>query len=286
MSNGLLYIAGLVALALAALFAVPYFVDWNGYRGVFEEEASRILGREVRVGGNVNVRLLPAPFVRFEKLRIADTAGTTGEPFFRAESFTMRLSVPPLLKGIIEANEIELKQPVLRLAVDAEGGGNWRMLSINPGTLPFVPAGVTLQSVKIKDGVVALQGPKGAGFAEIEGLNGELKADSIEGPFSFKGTAPWQGADREIRIATDAADAEGAIRFKAAVRGTKQGNTYTVDGRIFDLKGHPRFDGDVAAKVELDATHLPVSAPVPAHPAKGSGYRSDSRRGWRAMPRA
>ena len=76
MSNGLLYIAGLVSLALAALFAVPYFIDWNGYRGVFEEEATRILGREVRVGGNVNVRLLPAPFVRFDKLRIADTSGT------------------------------------------------------------------------------------------------------------------------------------------------------------------------------------------------------------------
>ena len=27
MSNGLLYIAGLISLALAALFAVPYFVD-------------------------------------------------------------------------------------------------------------------------------------------------------------------------------------------------------------------------------------------------------------------
>ncbi len=59
MSNGLLYIAGLISLALAALFAVPNFVDWNGYRGVFEEEATRILGREVRVGGDVNVRFLP-----------------------------------------------------------------------------------------------------------------------------------------------------------------------------------------------------------------------------------
>ena len=187
MSNGLLYIAGLIALALAALFAVPYFIDWNGYRGVFEEEATRILGREVRVGGNVNVRLLPAPFVRFDKLRIADTSTATGEPFFRAESFTMRLSVPPLLKGIIEANEIELKRPVLRLAVDSQGSGNWRSLSITPGTLPFVPADVTLQSVRIVDGVVALQGPKGIGFAELKGLNGELKAEFDRGPVLLQG---------------------------------------------------------------------------------------------------
>ncbi len=269
MSNGLLYIAGLVALVLAALFAVPYFIDWNGYRGVFEEEATRILGREVRVGGNVNVRFLPAPFVRFDKVRIADTSTTTGEPFFRTDSFTMRLSVPPLLKGIIEANEIELKKPVLSLAVDSEGGGNWRSLSIAPGMLPFVPADVTLQSVKIEDGVVALHGPKGIGFAQLKGLNGELKAETIEGPFSFKGTANWQGTDQELRLATSPVEADGDIRFKATVRGAARGNTYTVDGRVLDFKGHPRIEGAVTAKLELDASQMPHAADAkPAQPGE------------------
>ncbi len=274
MSNGLLYIAGLLTLALAALFAVPYFIDWNGYRGVFEEEATRILGREVRVGGDVNVRLLPAPYVRFDKLRIADPSATTGEPFFRADSFTMKLSVPPLLKGILEANEVELKRPILRLAVDADGGGNWRTLSIAPGTLPFVPADISLQSVRIKDGMVALQGPKGSEFAQLDGLNGELKADSIEGPFSFKGTASWQGAPRELRIATGAVDPDGAIRFKSIVR-AERGNTYSVDGRLVDLKGRPHLEGEMTAKFDLDAAaaEAPAATPNPApdgagHPAK------------------
>lgn len=268
MSNGLLYIAGLVALALAALFAVPYFIDWNGYRGVFEEEASRILGREVRVGGNVNVRLLPAPFVSFDRLRIADTTGTTGEPFFRAEAFTMRLSVPPLLKGIIEANEIELQRPVLNLALDAQGGGNWRSFSITPGTLPFVPADVTLQSVKISDGVVTMHGPKGAEFARLDGLNGELKAESIDGPFSFKGTAEWKGEDREFRVATAAADADGNFRFKSTVRGPGAGTVYAIDGSVIDLKGHPRVNGEVTAKLELDASQMPQRQAAAETPAE------------------
>ena len=51
MNNALLFIGGLLVVTLAALFAVPHFVDWNGYRGVFEEEASKVLGRDVRVGG-------------------------------------------------------------------------------------------------------------------------------------------------------------------------------------------------------------------------------------------
>jgi len=125
MNNALLYIGGLLVVALAALFAVPYFIDWNRYRGVFEEEASRVLGRDVRVGGAVNLRLLPAPYVRFEKLKIADAGDESGESFFRAESFTMWLSVPPLLKGVLEANKVELKRPVVKLVTNDTGGGNW-----------------------------------------------------------------------------------------------------------------------------------------------------------------
>jgi len=265
MSNGLLYIAGLVSLALAALFAVPYFVDWNGYRGVFEEEATRILGREVRVGGNVNVRFLPSPYVSFEKLRIADPSGSTGEPLFRAESFTMRLSAPPLLKGVIEANEIVLEKPFVRLAVDSEGGGNWRSLSIAPGSLPFVPTGVTLQSVKINDGTIAMHGPKGIGFAEVGGLNGELKADSIDGPFSFKGTANWADGVREVRIATGATEPSGGIRFKATVRGdSSTASVYAIDGRFDDLKGRPRIDGEITAKLPLPSELAEAGQSEPA----------------------
>jgi uncharacterized protein involved in outer membrane biogenesis len=101
MNNALLYLGGILITALAVLFAAPRFVDWNSYRGIFEEEASRILGREVRVGGAVNVRLLPAPFVSFEKLRIADVGDGGGNSIIRVESFTMWLSVPPLLRGVL-----------------------------------------------------------------------------------------------------------------------------------------------------------------------------------------
>ena len=105
----------------------------------------------------------------------------------------MRLSIPPLLKGIIEANEIELKRPELRLAFDAEGGGNWRMFSITPGTLPFVPKDVSLQSVKIKDGVVALQGPKGTGVAAARGTERRAQGRFHRRPLCLQGHRPVAG---------------------------------------------------------------------------------------------
>ena len=46
---------------LSALFAAPLFIDWNDYRPVFETQATKLLGRQVKVGGNVHLVLLPAP---------------------------------------------------------------------------------------------------------------------------------------------------------------------------------------------------------------------------------
>jgi uncharacterized protein involved in outer membrane biogenesis len=94
-------VAVFVITVMAALFTVPYFIDWNGYRGVFEEEASRLLAREVRVGGAVNLHLLPTPYVRLEKVRIAENAVNLEASFFRADSVTIRLAVAPILRGAI-----------------------------------------------------------------------------------------------------------------------------------------------------------------------------------------
>lgn len=251
MNNALTVVGTLLIAALAALFAVPYFIDWNGYRGVFEEEASRVLGRDVRVGGKVNLRLLPTPYVRFERVGIADTTGLTGEPIFRAETFTMWLSVPPLLKGVMEARQVELKRPIVTVAVDAQGRGSWGGLKLTTGSLPFVPANVTLQSMRVSDGAINVQRAGGTTLAVVSGIEGEVESDTLQGPYRFKGTAEWRGAQREIKLATAPPDADGAVRFKAVVRAPETWNTYVFDGRLIELLTLPRVEGDLSAKIGL-----------------------------------
>ncbi len=251
MNNALLYLGGFLVVVFAALFAVPTFIDWNGYRGVFEEEASKVLGRDVRVGGAVNVRLLPTPYVRFEKVRLADLTGQTGEPFVRVESFTMRLAATPLLRGVLEANEIELTRPVLTLALDGKGGGNWSSIQIKPGALPFVPQNVALHSVKLIDGVLALYNPDAQPVARVEAINGEFSAEALNGPFKFKGRATWSGETHDIKFATTAPEADGSVRIKAASRAGNSTNTFTLDGKIEDFSGKPRLTGELAAKLAV-----------------------------------
>lgn len=258
MNNALVYLGGILITVLAVLFAVPRFVDWTSYRGVFEEEASRFLGREVRVGGAVNVRLLPAPYVSFERLRIADVGDDGGTSIIRVESFTMWLSVPPLLRGVLEAHRVELKRPVVTLAANAEGSGNWRSLSLSPSTLPFAPKDVALQSVRIEDGAVIVHGPARQDLARFEDINGELNAEALEGPYKFKGHVSWGGVPRLLRLATAKRDANGDIRFKAAVDVAASGNGYVLDGRLSDLANTPKLEGDLTAKLALGATQAAV----------------------------
>lgn len=249
MNNGLLFLGGLLVAIFAALFAVPAFVDWNSYRGVFEEEASKVLGRDVRVGGNVNLKILPVPYVRFEKIRIASVTGQTGEPFVRADSFTMWLSVAALLRGVLEASQIELEKPVLSLAVDDKGVGNWTTLELRPGDLPFVPRDVALRSVQITDGAVSIYNATSEPIGTVDGINGQFSADGLKGPFRYKGAASWGGADHDVKFATDVPAADGAFALKLSARADRSPNIFTLDGRVSDISEKAMIKGRWTGKL-------------------------------------
>ncbi|MEM1371901.1 MAG: AsmA family protein, partial [Pseudomonadota bacterium] len=252
MNTFLMWLGGVLIAILAALFTVPHFIDWNGYRGVFEEEASRLFGRDVRVGGSVNVRLLPTPYVNFEKLRVADTSGVIGAPLFAADSFTMWLDVPPLLKGIFEARRVELQRPVVRLAVDRSGTPNWTTLEFRPGALPFVPADVTLNSVEIIDGQVAYDAADVGTLAQLDAINGTLATQGLRGPVSFRGFADIAGDTREVRLSTTEISPQGDTRLKATVRQPDGSASHTIEATATALFEDPVFAGALTSTTRLD----------------------------------
>ncbi len=242
MNNFLLTLAAIIVFVLSALFAVPPFIDWNAYRGTFEEEVSRLLDREVRVQGRVSVSVLPVPFVSFEKVRIADQTGIAGS-FIRAEQFKMWLSVPPLLSGVIEARQIELEKPVLRLRIQEDGTGNWQSLRIRESNLAFLPSDVALNSMVIDDGTVVFEHHTGEEITQISNLTGELSGAALRGPYKFIGTASAGDATQEIRFSTAPLEADGNIRFRGTVRDEKAGLSHTIDAALNEPLGRSRIEG-------------------------------------------
>jgi uncharacterized protein involved in outer membrane biogenesis len=247
-NNLLIAIAVFVITVAGALFAVPHFIDWNSYRSIFEEEAKNVIGRDVQVDGDVKLYLLPTPYFSLGKVRIADASANLTEHFFKAESLSIKLSIPPLFRGTVEAHEIEFQNPVLRVALDANGRWNWQSLAQALRSAGYVPANVALTSVRIRDGVLALHGPDGIESARLDKLNGVLSAPALDGPYRFRGDFTSAGVKREIRLATAAPEADGKVPFRVSLHLPDAGWSYALDARAIDLMGKTRLEGELTVR--------------------------------------
>ena len=257
MNSILLFLAGLLALALSALFAAPYFVDWNDYRDVFEAQASKLIGRKVDVGGDVSLALLPTPVLRFETINVADAKGGFDTPFASARSFTVWLSVPPLLRGTIEARSVEIDQPVINLRIARDGTGNWSDLGGEAADLPFLPKNVALNSVLIDTATINVWRGRAEPSSVIEKLNGELSARSLQGPYKFTGQYELDGKPLDLRFSTGKREDNGDFRLKASVRNPENKDTFTIDGAVRGLRKIPAFKGKFRGRLadKLADTH-------------------------------
>ncbi len=242
-------VLGAVAMMLiavfAAAFAAPYVVDWNEYRTVFEAQASKLAGRPVRVEGDVGLTILPVPEVRFRKVSIADASGDFEKPSATARAFRIRLSIPPLLRGEIEARKIELDRLALRLGLDENGQVIWPRLGDVADGLPFVPADVSLKSVSLNEASLEIASADAPARWRVEGVSGELSAESLRGPFRFAGRAVIGEDARDVQLSIGRMDGDGAMPVKFVSRADHA--VYRADGKLRALDGGPEFAGQVSA---------------------------------------
>ncbi|HRK19952.1 MAG TPA: AsmA family protein, partial [Hyphomicrobiaceae bacterium] len=248
--NTLLSIIGaILVFVLGTLFAVPHFVDWNQYRGIIEEEASRAVGRDVRIGANVHVRLLPTPSIRLEDVRIADTAALTGDPIFRTAEVSAKLAISPLLRGAVEVSEIELVQPVVRLVVDDGGVGNWQSLAGSAPGLSYLPSNISLNTVIVSNGKLVLYSDGGRRERLVlDAIAGDVSTPGPSSPHRFKGRVSLGGSSYDVRGQLTEADGQGSRRVSMTAR-SDAGGTTRFEGRTETIAGLPAVKGEVVANI-------------------------------------
>lgn len=253
--NTLLSIIGaILVLVLGTLFSVPHFIDWNQYRGVIEEEASRAVGRDVRIGSKVHVRLLPSPSIRLEDVRIADTTALTGEPIFRTAEVSAKLAISPLLTGSVEVSEIELIRPVVRLIVDDNGGGNWQSLTSAAPGLSYLPSNISLKTVLVSDGRLIVYGEAGRRERlSITSIAGDVSTPMPAGPHRFKGTVVAAGRTHDVRGQLTEPDEQGSRRVSVTSK-SDAGGALRFEGRASTSGALPTLRGETTASVPFATT--------------------------------
>ncbi|MCJ2027556.1 AsmA-like C-terminal region-containing protein [Methylobacterium sp. J-067] len=106
-------LAGAIVLVLIAALAVPPFIDWTAHRAFIDRTLSQSLGVPVQSQGRVEVRLLPSPRLRVDRLVVGGRDG----PALDARFVKSEIALAPLLKGEARFTETRVGRAEIRLPV-------------------------------------------------------------------------------------------------------------------------------------------------------------------------
>ena len=233
MQTTLLGLAIAIILALVAALVGPLLLDWGSHRTLFEAEASRLIGVNVRVAGGIDARLLPSPRLTLHDIQIGDGADT-----IRARSLGVEFALGSLMRGEWRAAELHLVGPHVRLGLDSSG----RVQTPNLA-MAFKPDELSIDRLSIEDGTVVLT-DAASGTSLTLGrvwFNGEAR--SLIGPVKGEGAVTVAGALYPYRLALGRVSETGTLKLHLNVDPTDYPLNFEADGTLAVAGNTPGFDG-------------------------------------------
>jgi large subunit ribosomal protein L24 len=233
----LIGLAVALILALVAALVGPFVVDWNDYRALFEKEASRIAGIDVRVHGKIDGRLLPSPQISLKDVEI----GRASAGGIRADALDIEFALGSLMRGEWRAAEMRLAGPSIHLGLDAGGRVQAPSLALN-----FDPQALSIDRLSIVNGSLTLSDAASSRQVQFERIwfNGDVR--SLLGPLKGEGAFSYGGTLFPYRITAGRYGGDGSIKLHINVDPSDVALSVEADGTLFLAGLAPRFEGSVA----------------------------------------
>ncbi|WP_298275602.1 AsmA-like C-terminal region-containing protein [uncultured Bradyrhizobium sp.] len=236
MQTTLLGLAIAFILALVAALVGPYFVDWNQFRPQFEAEATKIIGAPVRVAGNLDARLLPAPSLR---LKTVTVGGASEMGKVRAADLDVEFSLSSLMRGEWRATELTINGVSVDLGLDPKGRVDWPASS---GTFNF--ASLAIDRLNLT-GRVALRDAASHSKLELNDIAFSGDVRSLAGAIRGDGNFMFDGNRYPFRISSgQSADGNGT-RLHVNIDPGQRPVSADLDGILSFEARAPRFEGTV-----------------------------------------
>ncbi|PYE37366.1 AsmA-like protein [Rhizobium sp. PP-F2F-G38] len=230
-------VGGLFVLALFAALIAPLFIDWTDFRKDFEREAGRIIGQPVVVHGSVDARLIPFPSVTLNDVRIGETEA--GAPLVQVEHFSMDAELAPFLSGEALIFDMRLDKPKAKMRLLPDGTLDWAR-----GRRAAIPAKtVVLENVEITDGEIEFIDEQTGRTREVTGLNADLSARTLAGPWKVEGRAALDGEAGSFSFSSSEPLEGGGLPLRARLTPDKRPFGVDLDGELKIVEFRPVYQG-------------------------------------------
>lgn len=236
LSRIMLFVGGLVVVALFAALLAPLFVDWTSFRQDFEREASRIMGRPVTVHGSVDARLIPFPSVTLNDVRVGSPED--GKPLVEVARFSMDAELAPFLSGEALIFDMRIEEPKARIKLFEDGTLDWAR-----GRQSAIPARtVVLENVAITGGEIEFVDEQTGRTRHVTGLDAQVSAKSLAGPWRIDGRAALDGESGAFQLASGQVE-NGALSLRTHIVPDRLAFAADLDGAVKLVDFRPQYQG-------------------------------------------
>jgi len=233
----LLGLAIAIILALITALVGPLVIDWGGHRSLFEAEASHLIGLDVRVNGDIEVRLLPSPQLTLHDIEI----GSNSENRVRARALGFEFALGPLMRGQWRASDVHVVGPELMLGLDVSG----HVMAPNLA-MKFSPDNLSIDRLSVEDGKITLTDFANGGRTTLERLRFNGEARSLLGPVQGEGSATVGGELYPFHIAAGRYSDEGNLKLHLNIDPVSRPLSIEAEGVLALAGGTPKFDGTLS----------------------------------------
>jgi len=249
-------VAILIAAVVAALYLAPKFYDFDRYRPLVADWASKALGRSVTIAGKMSLELLPSPHIALSDVRVANPPGARVAELARIREVSAAVALWPLLSGRIEVASARLIGPMVVLDRSAEdferasAGGVVGTGRPGPGTpepaTVSVERRVKIAHISVEDGTLAF--PLDGRAETLEHISLVIAGDALTAPLHLEGKLVRAGLP--LTIALDLGRLGTAEVPVSLTLGAPGIGSLETSGTVALGGKEPRFSGKLAIKGE------------------------------------
>ena len=280
-----IFIGVAVVLALLGAIAIvgPSFIDSNALKREITAQARAATGRDLTIGGNLEIRIFPAPALTANNVSLSNAAGTESADMVSLKAVEVRVALMPLLSGQVQVERIRLLSPVVNIEKFTDGRTN---LEFKPEGQTEPPAAavdggapsqnapaqaqsagldIRLDNFEVVDGLVVYRDATAGTVERVENIDATLRAGSLNGPFEAQGQARVRGVPLAFEVSLGQIIEQRTVPVNAILN-APGGARIQVTGAVLGLEAEPHYKGKIKASGDnlaqlIDAVSAPGSAP-------------------------
>jgi len=218
MKKALLAVLAIVLVVVALVLAAPFLIPVDTYKTQIARQVEAQTGRAFTIGGDVSLSILPRTQLTAEQVSFANPDWAQEPQMLQLDRLQVRIDPLALLSGELQVESFVLQQPVIHLAVNPQGRGNWSFGQAgaeqpttgdggqqpSDGGAPSTGLlqDIGLQDVRLVDGRVTYTDMATGERQELSDVNLSLSLAGLDQPFSADGSVTWNQETVNVELDT------------------------------------------------------------------------------------